>query len=155
MEGLFDRRLPTIINPAERYIRSSHLRLVRKYIEKLSAYFKDHEIVKKAQKVQQDYTYEEVKKLDILITAGMLHAEHECRNNVRLPWSKEIHEIMTQVHILRIHLSSLRNKIDCKVQIKAKQESLKVKKQLPELVKDTTKLLKSAQKDVRTIWKEY
>ena len=85
----------------------------------------------------------------------MSHVEHECRKDVCLPWSKEIHAIMTQIHILRIHLSSLKNKIDCEVQINAKQKSLKVKQHLPESIKDTTKLPKSAQKDVRTIWKEY
>ena len=85
MEGLFDGRLPAIVNPAERCIRSTHPWLICKYIKKLSAYFEDHEIVKKAQKVRQDYNYEEVEKLDELITAGMLHAEHECRNDVQLP----------------------------------------------------------------------
>ena len=34
VEGLFDGRLPAIVNPAERCIRSNHLRLVRKYIGK-------------------------------------------------------------------------------------------------------------------------
>ena len=84
----------------------------------------------------------------------MSHSEHECRNDVRLPWSEVIHKIMTQVHILRIHLSSL-CKVDCKVQIKAKQKSLNVKQHLPDLIKNTIELLKSAHKDVRMIWREY
>ena len=107
MQGLFDRQLPPIVNPTERCIRSSHPRLVRKYIDKLSAYFEDHGILKKAREAQNYYKYKEVEKLDELITAGMLHAERECRNDLQLLWSKEIHECMTQVHILRIHLSSL------------------------------------------------
>ena len=82
--------------------------------------------------VRQEYNYEAVEKLDKLITAGMLHAKHECRNDVRLPWSDEIHTLMTQIHILRIHLSALKIYIHCKtqiaaVQIAAKQKSLKVK----------------------------
>ena len=32
MVGLFDRRLPAIVNPAERCIRSNHPQLVRKYL---------------------------------------------------------------------------------------------------------------------------
>ena len=158
--GLFDGALPAIVNPAERYIRSNHPRLVRKYIEKLSAYFEDHGIVKKAQAVRDTYNYEAVEKLDELITAGMLHAEHECRNDIRLPWSEEIHTIMTQVHILRIHLSSLKNNIDCtkqihKAQIAAKQKSLKVQQDLPTSIRATTELLKSSQKDIRRLWKVY
>ena len=109
--------------------------------------------MKKAQAVRDDYNYEAVEKLVELITAGMLHAEHECRNDIRLPWSKEIHTLMTQVHILRIHLSSLKNNIDCTTQIAdaqiaAKQKSLKVQQHLPNLIKATTELLKSSQKDV-------
>ena len=104
MEGLFDRCLPPIVNLVKWCIRSSHPYLVR---EKLSDYFEDHGIVKKAQEAQHNYKYEEVEKLDKLITAGTLHAEHECQNDVRLLWSEEIHEIMTQVCILCIHLSSL------------------------------------------------
>ena len=100
MVGLFDRRLPAIVNPAERCIRSSHPRLVRKYILKLASYFEDHNIVRKVTEVQHDYSYEAVEKLDELITAGMMCAEEECRNDVRLPWSEEIHEKMTQVNKL-------------------------------------------------------
>ena len=155
VEGLFDGRLPAIVNPAERCIRSNHPRLVRKYIEKLSAYFEDHGIVKKAQTVQREYNYKEVEKLDKLITAGMLHAEHMCRNDVRLPWSDEIHTLMTQVHIFRIHLSPLKINIKCKVHIDAKQNSVKAKQYLLDSIIATSNHLKSSQKDVRTLWKEY
>ena len=37
MIGLFDQRLPAIVNPAERCIRSNHPRLVQKYILKLAS----------------------------------------------------------------------------------------------------------------------
>ena len=85
MEGLFDCRLPPIVNLAELCICSSHPHLVGKCIEKLSVYFEDYGIVKKVQEAQHYYKYKEVEKLDELITAGMLHAENECRNNIRLP----------------------------------------------------------------------
>ena len=93
--------------------------------QKLSAYFEDHGIMKKAQAVREESNYEAVEKLDELITAGMLHAEHECRNDVRLPWSNEIHTLMTQVNILGIHLSSLKNNINCTTQIAAVQIAAK------------------------------
>ena len=73
------------------------------------------------------YNYEAVEKLDELITEGMLFAESECRHNVRLPWNEEIYEKMTQVNILRLHMSSLRNKVDYTDQIENKQRTLKVK----------------------------
>ena len=72
MVGLFDLKLPAIVNPAERCICSNHPRLVRKYILKLAAYFEDHNIVRKVKEIQHEYSYEAVKKLDELITAGML-----------------------------------------------------------------------------------
>ena len=155
MIGLFDRRLLVIVNPAEKCIWSSHPRLVRKYIEKLSDYFKDHNIVRKVTEIQHTYNYEEVEKLDKLITTGILHVERECRHNVRLPWSNEIHKTMPQVNILRIHMSSLRNNIDYSNQIEKKQQSLKVEQYLPTTRKETTELLKDAQKQVQIIWKEY
>ena len=155
MIGLFDRRLPAIVNPAERCIRSNHPRLVRKYIIKLASYFEDHNIVRKVTEIQHNYSYEAVEQLDELITAGMKCAEQECRNDARLPWSPEIHETMTQVNILRLYLSSFRNRINCTDQIEKKQQSLKVPQPLPPTVKETTELLKVAQKHVRKLWKEY
>ena len=62
---------------------------------------------------------------------------------------------MTQVNILRLYISSFRNKIDCTNQIEKKQQSLKVQQPLPPTVKGTTELLKVAQKQVRQLWKEY
>ena len=156
MIGLFDRRLPAIVNPAERCsIRSNHPRLVKKYVLKLAEYFEDHNIVRKVTEIQHNYSYEAVEKLDELITAGMKSAEQVCRNDARLPWSEEIHEIMTQVHILRLYMSSLRNKINCEVQIEKKQLSLKLPMPLPPTVKATTELLKVTQKKVRKLWKDY
>lgn len=64
MQGLFDRRLPPIINPIERCIRSSHPCLVRNYTERLSDYFEDHSIIEKMKKAQHYYKLEKVEKLD-------------------------------------------------------------------------------------------
>ena len=47
MVGLFDGQLPAIVDPAEICIKSSHPRLVRKYILKLTEYFECHNIVRK------------------------------------------------------------------------------------------------------------
>ena len=96
-----------------------------------------------------------MEKLDELITAGMMCAEQECRNDAKLPWSEEIDEKMTQVNILRLYMSSLRNKIDCTDQIEKKQQLFKVQQPLPPTVKETTEILKVAQKQVRKLWKEY
>ena len=71
MIGLIDQRLPAIVNPAERCIRSNHPQLVRKYIIKLASYFEDHNIVRKVTEIQHSYSYEAVEQLDELITAGM------------------------------------------------------------------------------------
>ena len=87
---------------------------------KLAKYLKEHNIERKITEIQHKYSYEEVEKLDELITAGMMCAEQVCQNDVRLPWSEEIHEKMTQVNILRMYMSSLQNKIECNTQIKKK-----------------------------------
>ena len=77
--------------------------------------------MRKVIEIQHEYSYEAVEKLDELITAGMMCAEQECKNNVRLPWSEEIQKKMTQVNILRMYMSSLQSKIDCTNQIEKKQ----------------------------------
>ena len=111
--------------------------------------------MRKVTEIQKNYNYEEVEKLDELITAGMKCAEEECKNASRLPWSPEIHETVTQVNLLRLHLSSLRNRINCDDQIEQKQKSLKVPFPLPLTVKETSDVLKGLQKQVRKLWKEY
>ena len=92
MLGLFDRRLSAIVNPAEQCVRVNHPRLVQKYILKLAAYFKDHNIVRKVIEIHYEYSYKTVEKLDEVITSGMMCVEQECRKDVRLPWNEQIHE---------------------------------------------------------------
>ena len=48
-------------------------------------------------------------------------------------------------------MSSLRNKVDYTDQIVEKQHKLKVKQDLPTIVKETTELLKAAQKQAGII----
>ena len=87
--------------------------------------------MRKVKEAQREYSYETVEKLDELITAGMLCAEQECRHDARLPWSEEIHEKMTQVNTLQLYISSLKNKVDCTDKVEKKQQTLKVKQDLP------------------------
>jgi hypothetical protein len=65
----------------------------------------------------------------------MLEAEETCRIYHRQPWSKEVNEVMTTANILRIHMSSLKNNIDCTKQIKQKQSLLKKQIKLPQDIK--------------------
>ena len=125
---LFDRQTPAIVSPAERCICNSYPRLVKRYIEKLHKYFVNHNIVEKAKELRHYNDAEKIKKLDKLITAGMLHAKSKCRNGMRIPWSKEINKVITKFHILKIHLSSLCNDIDCSAQIEKKERLVAKKK---------------------------
>ena len=55
---------------------------------------------------------------------------------------------MAQVNILWIYMSSLRNNIDCTNQIEKKEQSLKLKQYLLTKIKETSELLKAAQKQI-------
>ena len=88
MVGLFDQRLPAIVNLAKSCIRSNHPRLVQIYILKLAAYFEDHNIMRKVTEIQHEYSYEAVEKLDELISTRIMCAKQECRNNAKLLWNK-------------------------------------------------------------------
>ena len=112
----------------------------------LAGYFEDHNIARKVTETHHMYSYEAVEKLEELITEGILFAESECQHDIRLPLSEEIHEKMTQVNILRLYMSSLRNKVNYTDQIEKKQLTLKVQQHLQTTIKDTTELLKTAQK---------
>ena len=77
----------------------------------------------KVTEIQHNKNYEVVEKLDELFSAGMMYTKQKCRNYARLMWSEDIHEKMTQVHILRLNKSSLQKKIDCTDQKKTDIES--------------------------------
>ena len=49
---------------------------------KVASYLKEYNIERKITEIRHDYSDEAVEKLDELITAGMMCAEKECRNNV-------------------------------------------------------------------------
>jgi hypothetical protein len=84
----------------------------------------------------------------------MLEAEDQCRIYHRQPWTKEVNEVMTTVNILRIHLSSLKNNIDCTKQILQKQSLLKKAIGLPTEINEATIALKLAQRNCRQLIKE-
>jgi hypothetical protein len=69
-------------------------------------------------KVQKHwYEKDKLEALDKAITKGMLEAEAQCRIHHRQLWTEEVDEVMMTTNILHIHLSSLRNNIDCSKQI--------------------------------------
>jgi hypothetical protein len=84
----------------------------------------------------------------------MLEAEEQCRIYHRQPWTKEVNEVMTTVNILRIHLSSVKNNIDCRKQISQKQTLLKNEIRLPSDIKEALVALSLAQKNCRKLIKE-
>jgi hypothetical protein len=84
----------------------------------------------------------------------MLEAEDQCRIYRRQPWTKEVNEVMTTANILRIHLSSMKNNIDCKKQISQKQSLLKKERRLSQDIKEASIALSLAQKNCRKLIKE-
>jgi hypothetical protein len=154
LAGFLDRQLPSIFSSTSRAIRGAHPSNITKYTEYLNEYLEERDIFRKAK--EQKYWYEEDKleKLDREITKGMLAAEEQCRIYHRQPWTKEVNEVMTTANILRIHLSSMKNNIDCMKQISQKQALLKRTIELPLDIKEASIALSLAQKKCRTLIKE-
>ena len=69
--------------------------------------------------------------------------------------SKEIKEVMTQFCVLKIHLLSLQNKIDCSKQITKKQKLLAKAVVLPQTIGDSVIAQKVARQEVQRRWKEF
>jgi hypothetical protein len=84
----------------------------------------------------------------------MLEVEEQCRIYHRQPWTKEVNEVMTTANILRIHLSSLKNNMDCSKQIIQKQSLLQNEIELPPEIKEATIELRTAQKNCRRLIQE-
>jgi hypothetical protein len=84
----------------------------------------------------------------------MLEAEEQCTIYHRQPWTKEVNEVMTTANILRIHLSSLKNNMNCTKQIMQKQSLLKNEIKLPPDIQAATTALRIAQKNCRRLIQE-
>ena len=151
LAGFFDRRLPSIFSASSRAIRGSHPSNITKYIEYLDAYLNNNDMYRKVKEQKNWYEKNQLEKLDRMITRGMLEAEDQCRIFHRQTWSKEVNEVMTTANILRIHLSSLKNNIDCSKQIRQKQALLKKEIELSNDIKETTIALRIAQKNRRQL----
>jgi hypothetical protein len=118
LAGFLDRQLPSIFSASSRAIGGSHPSNITKYTEDLNEYLEERDIYRKAKEQKYWYEKDRLEKLDKAITKGMLEAEEQCRVYHRQPWTKEVNEVMTTAkNILRIHLSSMKNNIDCKRQI--------------------------------------
>jgi hypothetical protein len=151
LAGFLDRQLPSIFSASSRAIRGTHPKNITKYVEHLHKVFKMRDIYRRVKLQKNWYEKKKLEALDREITAVMLEAEEQCRIHHREPWSEEVNEVMTTANILRIHLSSLKNNIDCSNQIQQKQLLLKNQIQLPEDIAEASKALSLAQKKRRKL----
>jgi hypothetical protein len=154
LAGFLDRQLPSIFSASSRAIRGTHPSNITKYVEYLDDYLEERDIYRRVKEQQYWYNKAQLEKLDRIITRGMLEAEDQCRIHHRQPWSKEVNEVMTTANILRINLSSLKNNIDCSIQIAQKQSLLKKEIEVPKELKAATLALSIAQKNCRKLIKE-
>ncbi|OEU19894.1 hypothetical protein FRACYDRAFT_235957 [Fragilariopsis cylindrus CCMP1102] len=151
LAGFLDRQLPSIFSASSRAIRGTHPKNITKYVEHLHKVFKMRDIYRRVKLQKNWYEKKKLEALDREITAVMLEAEEQCRIHHREPWSEEVNEVMTTANILRIHLSSLKNNIDCSNQIQQKQLLLKNQIQLPDAIAEASKALSIAQKKRRKL----
>jgi TPP-dependent pyruvate/acetoin dehydrogenase alpha subunit len=146
-----DRQLPSIFSALSRAIRGTHPSNITKYTEYLNGYLEERDIYRKAKEQKYWYEKDRLEKLDREITKGMLEEEEQCRVYHRQPWTKEVNEVMTTANILRIHLSSMKNNINCNKRISQKQTMLKKEIRLPTDIKEASIALSLAQKNCRRI----
>jgi hypothetical protein len=154
LAGFLDKQLPTILSATSGAIRGTHPSNITKYTEYLNEYLEDRDIYRKAKEQKYWYEKDRLEKLDWEIRKGMLEAEEQYRIHYRQLWTKEVNEVMTTANILRIHLSIMKNNIDCTKQISQKQSLLKNKIVLPPEIKEASMALSLAQKNCRILIKE-
>ena len=126
LPGFFDRAPNVMARPHQRNLIYESPRHVRLYLEKMHAYFEQHDIMyrlKRLFKYGRDDA--DAETIDRDITQSMLSADLACKSQPCSPWSQELHQAMTTLHILLRHLSQLKTHIDMSQSISIKQAKLK------------------------------
>ena len=152
--GLFDRRLPPLIAAPSRAIRSTHPTNVTKYIQRLHKWFVDWNVVVRMDVLKQNFCPKKFDRLDKCITEGIIATEDRLRIIHRLPWSPEVHVVMTTMYILKANLSQIRTHQDLSLQIDRHQKTLKFPVQLHETTETASKALNKTRKEFRRLKKE-
>lgn len=111
----------------------------------------DHNILAQITRLEQQFNSNKAEQLDACITLGMKTAENLCRIFDRLPWSPQVNQILTTLHILRLRVTELRSKCDRSTQIRNKQYLLDEPMALPRKLKEAQKALTAAQEEYRKL----
>ena len=121
----------------------------------MHTYFEQHDITYRVQRLARGgRDDDDAEKIDKDITTAMLSAELACKSQSRSPWSTDLHEAMTTLHILQRHLTQLKTHIDMSVSIANKHDSLPNPVPLPSDIPTTNSAIRIARKATRLIVKD-
>ena len=120
------------------------------YLQKSADYFQQHNIQQRIQTLlESDQDNETAEALDRDITRGMITAKRQCRSHNRSPWSRDLHNAMTKLYILKRVLSQWYTSYDMSVSITTIQLSLSEPISIPTDIKSINHALRDAQRERR------
>ena len=150
--GFFDRAPNTLAPPSRRNLIYDCPRHVRNYLRYLDKYMKDHNLVDRAIRLSTDNRDDAfAEAFDRDFTKGLLAADNSCRNFQRSPWSRTLHDAMTEKYIYLRQLSALRTGRDMSGPISILQAKLPSAVLLPTSIPDAKQILRQTQKHCRAV----
>ena len=150
--GFFDRAPNILAAPSCRNLIYDCPRHVRRYLQYMDKYIKDHNLIERAHSMAQDDRDDKsAETFDRDFTIGLLAADRCCKSFKRSPWSPELHIAMTTRHIYQRQLSSLLTGHDMNTVINKLQDQLPKPISISNVLSVTQKQLRSAQSECRKV----
>lgn len=150
LPGFFDRSPNVLAKSSNRDLIFDCPRHVKKYLLQTAHYFNLHKIPARMEALLQGRQDDDAAEaLDRDITRSMLAAEATCKSTEREPWSRDLHEVMSRLYVLKRALSAKLTGIDMSVAIDIKQSKLATPIDIPETISNIQAVLRQARQDRR------
>ena len=151
--SLFGSATSPMAPKAVRKLQSHRLQAKGNYITLFHEYCVKHRVFDRITKLQATEfpIWSQANKLDRDITRGMLHAEKQCRQVGRDPWSPKLKKARLKVEIFKLALSMHRNGIDYSQQIERAIVNFVDLIEVPATLEEIKISLSHAQRELRTV----
>ena len=152
LPGFFDRAPNTLAKLHTRDLIYDCPRHVRQYLLKTATYFREHDILFRLNELLEgERDDEEAEAIDRDITRAMLAAEAKCKSTNRQPWSRDLHQAMNRLYILKRVLSQWTTGLNMDQAINIMQQKLSTPITIPSSLSEIKNALREARRDCRNV----
>ena len=152
LPGFFDRAPNALAKLHTRDLIYDCPRHVRQYLLKTSSYFREHDILFRLNELMTGARDDaEAEAIDRDITRAMLTAEATCKSNNRQPWSRDLHQAMNHLYILKCALSQWTTGLNMEQAINMMQQKIPTPITIPDTLHDIKSALREARRTCREV----